>query len=798
MGSARSASRSSSWRSSRRWAGSPEVRDGGEARGKENGGESLEDLRKEFAEEGEGELDRLRAEIREKHLSGDLANPAGPSKGREPETPDGGGDLDRFREEAKAKQPEKVGGGAEESEESRVGEEIRTPASDSALADRPQLAEPGGAKAVEVLETVAVRPTQEDLHGPHASEALPDAPDVPIGRAVVEAASTPADKEDKARSDPSTPAVQPENEKHEGVADREQRRDKAETTEPLATFSATALDGPKRFQIETKVFEEKTGVKLGKGKTFAISGDIEGVGEFRKIHTGGSKGEYFPVYLPRDRRDSIMVGDKYNVHVRSVEEVSKSADKLGTFYLTPILESRGNVRFDLTTPSLEKRCGVKLEDGKIYDIKGRIGNSYYFEKVYRVRGDNRHIFIRVPKERADEFKPGEKHEVTILSVTEHRALVTVPKSEVRTKLLLQTRTLESLGVDVESMRKAEESDRLLDVTLRKVSPAGDAPVRRVFGKLEPQRGVLLLNIADAGGKQGDKYEILKVKKLETMDFVNGFNARRGQYGNVTLILEGSKLSIRVAGKNFEAKSHSLNVYELRASLRAKFDPFKKEFSFWFNGETVTAKYGGDKVIDSFSLSAKGLKMTYVGARPEFATRSITELSKKDLADTPQILSGLQLMGEKKEIEGIHPFRADESIRSYIIDRLSLAQVQGDMQGKLERGSIGEDIAATLLNKLGWTETARHPFSSAGIGRGSEKKGTDSIFRSDSTRELYLVEVKWWKNSNTAMQAASEELLRRRPDEEGNQVWGRIGGAYIAVIEYDLGEMEGKLHVKRVW
>jgi hypothetical protein len=666
------------------------------------------------------------------------------------------------------------------------------------LADAPYLSASQEGKSLQTNEEPGFRNLSDAPRGPKALEVPLGAPDIPEGEARADVKASTPDKDSYSSHGEGRTNAQPERDQHDQMEHRVGPADSPEAIEPLATFSSTAMD-TKKFQIEVRAFEEKTGVDLGeKGKTLAISGEIEGVGKFRKIHTCGSKGEYFPIYPPKDRRDSIVAGDKYKVNVRSVEEVSRSADKLGTFYLTPILESRGSARFDLTTSSLEKRCGLRLEDGKIYDIKGKIG-GYYFEMSHIVREDNRHIFIRVPKERAAEFKPGEKHEVTILSVTEHRALATVPRSEVRTKLLLQERTLASLGVDVEAMKKANESDRLLDVTLRKVAPEKEERVRRVFGKFEPQRGVLLLNIADAGGKQGDTYEVLKANKLTKEDFVREFNAhRRKKLDNTSLSLERDKLILTVDKRSFEAKSHTLDVNQLRAFMRAEFEPYKKEFSFWFDGETVFAKYSKEKAIDAFSTSPDGLEMTYPKRVRDFAAFQPVEIPEREAKDNLQILGTMKLVEGVREIEGPHLFQTDESIRSSIAARLQHAYAQGEMRGKLERGTIGEDIVAVVFPKLGWKETVRHPFSSGGTGGSSEKRGTDILFRSETTGESHLVEVKWWKSPEAAMKAGTKDLLRRKAAEQRDPTWGQIVDAYIAVIDYDLKNDTGVLHVKRVW
>ncbi len=227
----------------------------------------------------------------------------------------------------------------------------------------------------------------------------------------------------------------PKNSELDPAGNDHDRADRNETQEYRTSFPATAMTqkytGLRRFQIQTELFEDRTRAKLEEGKTYAISGEIEGISEFRKIHTGGFKGEFMAIYAPREKMDSIVEGEKYNLHVRSVEEVSRSPERLGTFHLTPYLfpGGEGKLRFDLTTSSLEKRSGVKLEEGKIYDVKGKIGDSYTFEQKHRAHEGTPHIFIWIPKEHAGEFKLGEKHELTVISVTEQQISLRCPKAK---------------------------------------------------------------------------------------------------------------------------------------------------------------------------------------------------------------------------------------------------------------------------------------------------------------------------------------------------------------------------------
>jgi hypothetical protein len=233
-------------------------------------------------------------------------------------------------------------------------------------------------------------------------------------------------------------------------------------------------------------------------------------------------------------------------------------------------------------------------------------------------------------------------------------------------------------------------------------------------------------------------------------------------------------------------------------MRAEFEPYKKEFSFWFDGETVFAKYSTDKVIDAFSTSADGLEMIHPRTIQDFEGLQTGETSPDEATDKLKALQGLRLVESNQLIEGTHRFRTDETGRSSMAARLQEAKAQGTMKGRLERGDVGEDMAVVFFQELQWKEVVRHPFSRLKTGRGSAKRGTDVLFRDESTGELYLVEVKWWKNPKAALREGSKDLKRRRAREQRDQTWGPIRGAYIAAIDYDLRKVEGELHVKRVW
>ncbi len=721
-----------------------------------------------------------------------------------------------MREEAEAKYPEKVGGCAEESGESRVGEEIGKPASDSALADRPQLAEPRDAKAMEVPETVAVRATQEDLRGPHSSEDMPDARDIPWGKAVPEAVSSRADKEDAARQ-PRRPSEHPENDKHEAEANRGQRTDKDEAAEPLATFSATAVkqatDGMTRFEVDKSDFEERSGMKLDGEKVYAFEGEISGVGSFRKIYDGSSETDRLAFFAPKEKSDSIPAGERHDVRIDSVREVSSTKESLGTFFATAYAvagrEGReDSVRLDIPKATFERRTGFHFEDGKTYEGKGKVDGVHDFKVTHTGSSENRHVIISFFGEEAKRIEVGKEHTVTVESIEEKRTL-TVSGEGPTTRLTPQKRMLESLGIDVDSMRTAKEEDRLVELTVRNLS-SSDKSEKTIYGRVQAREGAIPLSISNIGANHGDTFELLGAREHTVRNFVEDFNKHAdGVTKNVRLSLEGEKLYLDVDGKKFLAKSHSLDVHHLQTFLNLEVEPFKQDIRFWYDGERTTPKFAqpsrpmedGSKPkpiswgIRSFRASERGLEVTFVMGERIVTTRAAPE-SLKERMPMKEIEGRIKVVAGDK-LEGNHSIRIEDDVVSYINDRITRTKWLNSPYF-FERGSLGEDIGSTVFSRLGYEEVTRHPFDPNGPGGDPYKTGSDALYRNRKTGELVLVEFKWWENSDAAVESALEEVRGRRGRETNDPQHGHISGAYVASLNLSLKSNRGELRVKRAW
>jgi hypothetical protein len=150
-----------------------------------------------------------------------------------------------------------------------------------------------------------------------------------------------------------------------------------------------------------------------------------------------------------------------------------------------------------------------------------------------------------------------------------------------------------------------------------------------------------------------------------------------------------------------------------------------------------------------------------------------------------------------KFEGTHSIRISDDLASHLNERLEWTRGTNSPYF-FERAGIGEDLGSAAVSKMGWNEIERHPFNRSGPGSDPHKTGTDILFRNRETRELIVVEFRYWKDDEAAMEDGLRRVERRRDDEESHPVYGDIGGAYVASLSLDLRSNGGELRVKRAW
>ena len=477
------------------------------------------------------------------------------------------------------------------------------------------------------------------------------------------------------------------------------------------------------------------------------------------------------------------------MRVRSVQEISRTEEHLGVFYATaykmPGTEER--IRFDIPKESFERRTGVTLGDGKMREIKGNIDGMCEF-KLTHSGGKSEHLFIFAPKEATGMFEPGSKHDLTVTSV-EEKTTFTIPYSEAVTRLTLQKRVLESAGIDMDGMKNAAEGDRIVELTMRNLSHEGEPP-KKLYTRVNAKEGVVVLNIGRAGAKEGDRMELVKARTLSNDSFAKEFNEHRGkETQNTRLISQGEKLEMEIDGKRFEMKG-TLKTQNLQVFMSAEMQPFKRDIRFWFDGQTITPKFGQSWRIQSFSRAEEALCLTYTMGNRTVSTYSDSRHLLEPRMNVEHTMQNIQIIGS--DANSIR-FVAEDSFYSYVYGRFSDG-VNAEGAYMKERGKISEDICAAIASKAGvWTELQRYPRPPRD---GGGDRGPDSIMRNKETGELFLWEFKWWRDVDKAIEDATQQVQDycfKNPTYKGE----RVAGGYIGVLDWKLKNKEGNLRVKRV-
>jgi len=583
------------------------------------------------------------------------------------------------------------------------------------------------------------------------------------------------------------------NDDHASKAERAETREKH-----IASFQVAAqrrTGDRAAFEVEVDSVEKQSGIKFREGSVYAISGTIDGVGDFRKVYSP-SVSERMTMFAPGKLANSVEAGKRYEVNVRKIEELSRNNEHLGVFYEAPyrVHGDDQRVKFDVLLDTFQGRTGVRFKEGKTYEIKGTIGDVTDFTLTHS-RGEGNYLYITPPREAAEFIDPGRKYELTVLSVEEKRRFEVSHSGKV-TRLTFMAQALESAGIDVEGMKKADEGDRVIEFTLRNLSHEGEQS-KTLFAKLNANEGGVMMNIARAGAAQGDMMELEHSRRYRIEDFVENFNAHKGkETQNIMLQLEGKKLAMEVDERKYQFTEYGLDVHTMRVMLKGEVEGFNRGICLIYDADegTILPTARNNKPIRAFvSSETRGLEARYV--LPESTTRVETKPQSfsESRWEMSQFLEKIELQGDSKTIEGIHAFKVDDILHQYIQDRRKMP-----VNARHEIGDVGEDLGGAIVAKLGWIEVERHPFDLRGPGRECYLHGTDSLFRNPETNEFYLFELRWWQNTDAAMDKAIGEVKERKLGEEMHPKWGKISGAYIAIVDLDKASKVGDLRVKRVW
>ncbi|TMP99696.1 MAG: hypothetical protein E6K99_04110 [Thaumarchaeota archaeon] len=448
-------------------------------------------------------------------------------------------------------------------------------------------------------------------------------------------------------------------------------------------------------------------------------------------------------------------------------------------------EGSTNPRFFIAKRLIEEATGVELENGKEYELRGRIEGIGDFKMRHVERGEP-HVYVHVPKEeQSDKMKFGEKYVIEFDSVRERReynVLGTVVGSTVKVP-----------GASVERMGfrdvKSPSERTVVDFRVSNLSTPNE-PARRYFATYNPKADELQLRVRRGGASPGDVLRVEQVKEYGKGDFVRDFEAHKGDaLKNVELRLEKGGLLMEVDRRRFSLNEPRIDTFGLKATLSAKLESSGKFIRFQFDGEKVSPKLFRDSRIISFE-SEHGLAIKYDKGGNEIRTFRLF-----DKFDGKILLGKLRLMSSPREEDGEYLAEADSWLEGHVRARFS--NINGKERLSREKGDISEEIARHILSMTKpWEEIADHPYPLI-RAEGSRRRGPDSLQRLTSSGELYYFEFKWWGVMELARSEARSEALDHllnHPTYKGENVVG----AYIGILEWNVRSKDIRLYVERVW
>ncbi len=575
------------------------------------------------------------------------------------------------------------------------------------------------------------------------------------------------------------------------------------TEKPLTviTVNAHSLSGRENgvhFKVWEPIVEKQTGVTLERGKLYEISGRIDGNFDFKTKHKVGEN-RMFAVYPSREHSNSIKDGERHTLFIDSITEKKQVhvilgpeqvIRGLGTMEATGHeLQGRKVIRFTLSESTFADRTGIHMQPGKLYDIRGVVGNGAEFQLTHTPT-DTPQLNIIIGRDNAASIRPGEKHQITLTSVEEKQVFQV--SGEPKVALHFSKRVVELAGVETRELA----SSRVVEFELKKL---GAEKSERMFGEVMPSIEHVSLNAKARGFKPGDEFQLLSARNFSARDFVDDYNRfKLGKLAITELKLHNTKLLLTVDSREFAARSFSIGTWSTEVVMRANFDPIRRDVRFWFDGERITPKFGRSWNIHSIKANKDGFNVIYEpGSRPITATKFTAPIENEwrlKRIDRHIIETNLSLLSSPTGREGQYDFQVRPYLANAIRFKLEAAasrEAQNDA-----KGAIGEELGVCLLEMNQWKELVRHPGVLRPTTQGANTRGPDSLMLDMRSQEKQLFEFKWWRN----VSGAQREALRQMQEafKEDSSRYRDVKGGYIGIIHWNARRNLGSMNVEMAW
>jgi hypothetical protein len=324
-------------------------------------------------------------------------------------------------------------------------------------------------------------------------------------------------------------------------------------------------------------------------------------------------------------------------------------------------------------------------------------------------------------------------------------------------------------------------DDILEVRVTRVEEPDRAFV--LYTKHKPGRKRADVDLFKLGARYGEWFEVRSVRVYGLAELAEDYNSTIDRpLRNTRLRREGDDLFLEVDGSlNVGLIGIKFRTYQSELIMEAKLD----------SSGTVkmTKSLGGyclrlrdTSVVSSIEAAGYGIMLTYAHRADNHPHRRFCELGESEKCRATYSVSTcnlLQATSRPEYSEGSYVVTVGDELRTLIISRL-----RGHMSLKQytkAKGDSAEEIIRDNLNQIGLKLVADHPF---GSGReDSNQRGPDMLARGPEM-QLWFVEVKWWENSDDAMEAGIRQVKRYLVKYSS---WReeRVTGAYIVSLDWNL-------------
>ncbi|HZW84864.1 MAG TPA: hypothetical protein VFE91_03045 [Nitrososphaerales archaeon] len=313
---------------------------------------------------------------------------------------------------------------------------------------------------------------------------------------------------------------------------------------------------------------------------------------------------------------------------------------------------------------------------------------------------------------------------------------------------------------------------------------------------DPKTRRAIASLMQVSTKHRDRLIITSVSLYDVHRFLRDFSERPEGFENVEVGLYEANYQLKVDGVTLPLVNPRLRTFQGEAVLdlgiaeramlrmrkgihgfRLQLMPFREPIqSFSARQDALIIRYRTSKKWRRESVRVVDLPRDQ-------------RVAREGMQSVPEI----RVLSAPSAFEGDTLVEISENLEKDARDRIRTASSWAEYT--MIRGEIGEAIIEGILGLLDCPEIANHPQSQSVGFRNSEKKGPDSL-RLLPWGETAYFEIKWWKEFDKAVWESRrrvKQYCKRFPGHNGV----RVEQGYIAILDWEIGNVRAKLHIEKV-